>query len=254
MPLSLPVTDLVTRTAIRFARADPTVVDTRRGSVGRWCDGVALAVAHRVAFAEYWHTGNQRARGGTGPIWVVLGDSTAQGLGAPSADGGYVGQVRAELVARTDRSWRVLNLSRSGATAGDVLHEQLPRLATLAVTPELVTCGVGANDVLATPPARLRATLRDLIAAVPDGTVVLDLPLPTRFWGPTGQLFQSYVGTINKTIHTAARHRGLPVAEVSAHFTPPWTGKFGPDRFHPSDTGYRDWAKALLHAIPDLPR
>ena len=32
-----------------------------------------------------------------GPLWVVLGDSTAQGLGAPTPDGGYVGQVLAGL-------------------------------------------------------------------------------------------------------------------------------------------------------------
>jgi lysophospholipase L1-like esterase len=37
---------------------------------------------------------------------------------------------------------------------------------------------------------------------------------------------------------------------VSAHFLPPWAGKFGPDNFHPSQDGYRDWARALLTAIP----
>ncbi len=26
--------------------------------------------------------------------------------------------------------------------------------------------------------------------------------------------------------------------------------KFGPDNFHPSQDGYRDWARALLTAIP----
>jgi len=42
---------------------------------------------------------------------------------------------------------------------------------------------------------------------------------------------------------------GLPVAEVSAHFLPPWAGKFAPDCFHPSQAGYRDWSRALLAAI-----
>jgi lysophospholipase L1-like esterase len=59
-----------------------------------------------------------------------------------------------------------------------------------------------------------------------------------------------YVARINRTIHQAAAARGLPVAEVSAHFTPPWAGKFAPDCFHPSQAGYRDWARALLAAIP----
>ena len=59
-----------------------------------------------------------------------------------------------------------------------------------------------------------------------------------------------YVARINRTIYQAAAARGLPVAEVSAHFTPPWAGKFASDCFHPSQAGYRDWARALLTAIP----
>ena len=35
-----------------------------------------------------------------------------------------------------------------------------------------------------------------------------------------------YVTRINRTIRQAADARSLPVAEVSAHFLPPWTGKF----------------------------
>jgi len=30
---------------------------------------------------------------------------------------------------------------------------------------------------------------------------------------------------------------------------PPWTGKFASDCFHPSQDGYRDWARALLAVI-----
>ena len=59
-----------------------------------------------------------------------------------------------------------------------------------------------------------------------------------------------YVTRINRTIHQAAAARGLPVAEISAHFLPPWAGKFASDCFHPSQDGYRDWTRALLSAIP----
>jgi lysophospholipase L1-like esterase len=58
-----------------------------------------------------------------------------------------------------------------------------------------------------------------------------------------------YVTRINRTIHAEAAVRGLPVAAVSAHFLPPWTGKFAPDCFHPSQAGYSDWSGALLAAI-----
>ena len=38
---------------------------------------------------------NEPALAADGPLWVVLGDSTAQGLGASSPLHGYVGQVLA---------------------------------------------------------------------------------------------------------------------------------------------------------------
>jgi acyl-CoA thioesterase I len=219
----------------------------RAGPFGRWADGVTAMREDCAAFARHWQAQNDRARHGTGPLWVVLGDSTAQGLGAPSPDGGYVGQVVAILRQATGQPWRVLNLSVSGALLRDVLTGQLPRLPTEA---DLVTCGIGVNDILYTGPRKLFADLRALLAAVPDGTVLLDLPLPTSYGGLLGRASRPYVARINRTIHAVAASRGLPVAEISAHFLPPWTGKFASDCFHPSQDGYRDWTRALLATIP----
>ena len=39
------------------------------------------------------------------------------------------------------------------------------------------------HDILYTSPAKLFADLRTLIAALPDQTVLLDLPLPAGCWG-----------------------------------------------------------------------
>ena len=219
----------------------------RSGRFGRWADGVITLREDCVTFAGHWDAHNDRVLTESGPLWVVLGDSTAQGLGAPSPMGGYVGQVLAGLRERTGRPWRVLNLSLSGALIRDVLRDQLPRIPADA---EMVTCGIGANDILYSTPSKVLAELRGLIGAVPAGTVLLDLPLPTGIWGILGRASVPYVARINQTIRQAAGARGLPVAEVSAHFLPPWAGKFGPDNFHPSQDGYRDWARALLTAIP----
>jgi len=219
----------------------------RSGRFGRWADGVIELREDCATFASHWDAHNDRALAESGPLWVVLGDSTAQGLGAPSPMGGYVGQVLAGLRQRTGERWRVLNLSLSGALIRDVQRDQLPRIPAGT---GLVTCGIGANDILYSTPAKVLADLRGLIGAVPGGTVVLDLPLPTGIWGILGRASVPYVARINQTIRQAAAARGLPVAEVSAHFLPPWAGKFGPDNFHPSQDGYRDWARALLTAIP----
>ena len=222
----------------------------RAGPFGRWADGVTAMREDCAAFASHWQAHNDRVLAADGPLWVVLGDSTAQGLGAPSPDAGYVGQVLTELRQQTALPWRVLNLSVSGALTRDVIGAQLSRLPDHA---DLVTCGIGVNDILYTGPGKLFADLRALIAAVPDQTVLLDLPLPAGCWGFLGRVSVPYVMRINRTIHQAAAARGLPVAEVSAHFTPPWTGKFASDCFHPSQAGHRDWSRALLAAMASTP-
>jgi lysophospholipase L1-like esterase len=229
-------------TGTRAAR----VSGLRTGPFGRWADGVNAMREDGMAFAAHWRAHNEEVLDTDGPLWVVLGDSTAQGLGAASPEGGYVGQVLAALRRQTGQPWRVLNLSVSGALTRDVIGAQLPRLPA---EPDLVTCGIGVNDILYTGPGKLFADLRALIAAVPDQTVLFDLPLPAGCWGPIGRASVPYVTRINRAIHAAAAARGLPVAEVSAHFLPPWTGKFAPDCFHPSQDGYRDWSRALLEAI-----
>jgi lysophospholipase L1-like esterase len=226
------------------------------GKLGRWTDGVAAMRADRASFRSYWAAHNDRVRqtraadpeAAADPLWVVLGDSTAQGLGAPGPQGGYVGQALTELRRTSGQRWRVINLSVSGGLTRDVVTGQIPMLADLR--PDLVTCGAGANDIMYSAPARLFADLRTMLAAVPDNTVLLDLPLLSGFWGIVGRISVPYITRINRVIHEVALERGLPVAEVSAHFTPPWAGKFSCDNFHPSQDGYRDWTRALLAAVP----
>src|SRR6266699_1514507 len=136
----------------------------RTGPFGRWADGVTAMREDCAAFARHWQAHNDQvldslgSRGGSGgspppgpaePLWVVLGDSTAQGLGALSPDGGYVGQVLAELRRQTAQPWQVLNLSVSGSLTRDVLGAQVPLMPANA---DLVTCGIGINDILYTSP------------------------------------------------------------------------------------------------------
>jgi acyl-CoA thioesterase I len=222
------------------------VTGLRAGRFGQWADGVTAMREDCAAFAGYWRDHNVSLIAEDGPLWVVLGDSTAQGLGAPTPSHGYVGQVLAQLRRETGQPWRVLNLSVSGSLTRDVLRAQLPQVPADA---SLVTCGIGVNDVLYTAPGKLFGDMRALIGAVPDGAIVLDLPVPAGVWGLLGRASVPYITRINRTIHAAAAARGLPVARISEHFRPPWTGKFAPDCFHPSQEGYRDWTRALLAVL-----
>ena len=231
---------------VRWGDADRP---TSRRAFRRWCDGVAFVDVQARTFAEYWTRQNETALATDGPLWVVLGDSTAQGLGASTPMDGYVGQVANVLNDQSGRPWRILNLSRAGAQAAHVLHDQLPLLDALDVKPELVTCGIGSNDILGTVPKKVHGNLAQLIRRLPSASVVMDLLLPDRFW-MVGGLCSPYVAGINRTIHAAAAERGLPVAEVSRHVRPPWRGKLAPDLFHPNDRGYQHLTDALVAALP----
>ena len=249
-----PIEIFATAASVVAHSAYAEATGVRTGRLGRWTDGVETMRQDRFAFASYWDAHNERviraraAEAAPGPLWVVLGDSTAQGLGAPSPQGGYVGQTLAQLRRTTGQHWRVINLSVSGTLMRDVLAEQVPQLNDHQ--PDLVTCGAGVNDILFSAPAKLFADLRALLAAVPDGTVLLDLPLPAGFWWIVGHMSVPYLTRINRVIHEVAAERNLPVAEVSTQFIAPWTGKFSCDNFHPSQDGYRDWTRALLAAVP----
>ena len=172
----------------------------------------------------------------------MLGDSTAQAIGAAAGiEHGYVGRVRRLLERRDGTTWRVVNLSRSGAVLADVLAEQLPRLADL---PEaaLVTCVVGGNDLRRTQVDDLLADLAAVVAALPAGALLASMPRGLR---------EAKALRANELLGELAAARDLRVADLWAHTGPPWRGKYA-DGLHPNEAGLTDWVAALAEAL-DLP-
>jgi len=197
-------------------------------------------------YAAHWDEANRlvvdEAAADRGPLWVALGDSTAQGIGAPEPAKGYVGQLAVTLGRRTGRTWRVLNLSRSGARVLDVLDVQVPRLDALTRPPDLVTCAVGANDLVRrTDPVVLVEQLRELMDRLPRGAIVATMPQGLR---------PAMAARMSALIREEAPSHGLVVADVWATTAPPWTGKLAADGFHPGTLGYADWARAFEVALP----
>lgn len=188
-------------------------------------------------YADAWRRSNEAALAAAGPLWVVLGDSTAQGIGASGYDRGWVGQLR-DLITTRERSWRIVNLSLSGGRVRDVLDGQLPELERLGVEPELLTVAVGANDIRRSRRASLGLALAELLGELPGGAVVATIP---------GR--PSTVLPFNSMIRQRAPVLGLRVAETAGAITPPWRGKLASDLFHPNDVGYAAWASAFAAAL-----
>lgn len=198
--------------------------------------GVRRVHAQVKPYARLWDEANAAALAAVGPLWVVLGDSTAQGIGAPSYDQGYVGQLRTRLGGE----WRVLNWSRSGARTADVIRTQLPRLEALGVEPDLVTAAIGANDLVPVPTETIVANVREIMGRLPKGAVIATLPQGLR---------PHKAVAVNDVIRAEAPAAGLRVADVWARTGAPWRGKYASDGFHPAAHGYADWAAAFAEAL-----
>ncbi|WP_431278284.1 SGNH/GDSL hydrolase family protein [Leifsonia poae] len=156
-------------------------VSTAAVGVGAWA-GIRRAQAKlaqgRTAINETlpvhskWWRDTAKAEGEL--LYVALGDSAAQGIGASAPKNSYVGVIADHIRTVTGRTVRVVNLSVSGATVALAVADQLPRFATFQ--PDIVTCAIGANDIAAFEPELFEAGIRKVFAALPDDAIVGDLP------------------------------------------------------------------------------
>ena len=104
--------------------------------------GVRDVQAQVEPYARAWERHNHAAVQADGPLWVVLGDSMAQGIGASAFDRGWSGQLAERLPDH-----RMVNLSVSGGRLSDLLERQIPTMESLG-QPDLVTVIVGSNDLV----------------------------------------------------------------------------------------------------------
>jgi hypothetical protein len=210
--------------------------------VGALLPGSSARRMQAAAVVDEWAASNLGAHHGTGPLWVVLGDGANLGLGASTRAAGYVCQVADALRAVDGVPWRVANLARVGADLDGVVSRQLPELAALTAgaPAALVTCAVGARDVLDRPDGA-EARLRTLLAALPVGAVVATVPV---LQGNRSAL------ALNDALRDAAARHGLHV--IDPWDDSRWRGRwFGAD-YHPNDVGHAAWACAVLAAVrPD---
>lgn len=207
--------------------------------------GVARVRSQTEPYAAAWRAANAAALVGQGPdaepLWVALGDSMTQGIGASAADRGWVGQL-AENLAAAGRPHRVVNLSVTGARVQDAIDQQLPALRDLldaGLVPGLVTVVIGSNDVV-TPRLRTGLTERfaELLEGLPDGAVVANLPNPHR-----------EARRVDELLRQRERDGRLVVADMRAHGPRSWRGKLAADRFHPNDAGYAAMARVFDVAL-----
>lgn len=190
--------------------------------------------------------------------FVVLGDSTAAGLGAGDSADAYA-SVLARRLADTGRRVDLLALGVSGARIHDLLIEQVPQ--AVQAHPDLVFVGIGANDVThLTPLYTIEKDTRSMLERLKatGATVVLAGPpdMRARAWLEPLRTLAGWRGRqVADTMAAVARDEGVPVVplaqQAGAFFAAHPETVYAEDDFHPGPVGYRAWADAIypvLHA------
>ena len=203
------------------------------------------------------------AGAGADPVrLVVVGESTAMGVGVAAHDAGLVGHTARALGGTLGRpvSWRVLG--RGGATARALLREFIEPGPPLEA--DVVVVILGVNDTLAfSSPAQwigaLDALLRSFRRRSLATAVVLAAVPPMQHFpalvSPLRQVLGLRASVLDRAAIAWAKSRPA-VSHVPYPFATPAEIPeiFCADGFHPSVMGYQRWSAALAAAAAALLR
>ena len=188
-------------------------------------------------------------------VYVALGDSTGAGVGA--VRGGYVARLHQRILGERPAA-QLANFCVSGATTAGVLRSQLDK--GVAKNPQLVTLGIGINDISHSVPLnqfaqnyeQILSTLKQktkalvVVSNIPDVSTARVVPAFLR-----GKFHQQIV-TFNHRLEEIANRHGVTIFDIFSittrelHAHPEY---FSPDGFHPSDEGYEMWAVQMWPVI-----
>lgn len=191
--------------------------------------------------------------------FVVLGDSTAAGVGAGSVDDSYPARL-ARSIARERFRVRLVGVGVSGARVADVLNEQLPR--ALVEDPDVVFVGIGANDVThVTKLDDVEESMRTLLGRLTETGAAVVVAGPPDMRSPVFlEPLRTIVGwrgrAVADRIEAVAREVGIPFVpladETREFFAEDPERHYSEDEFHPSAAGYARWAEAIFPYLRDV--
>lgn len=189
--------------------------------------------------------------------YVALGDSTVFGAGASSPDATYVARLGASLRAAYPLV-RVVNLGMNGATAAEVLSEQVSQ--AVGLRPDLVTLSVGPNDIIGgrnitafeANLAGIFETLQGQSRAAVVANLIPDMAIAPRFTELEKIVVEQETIAFNAVLKQDAARYGVRIVDLygpSRNQVPNHPELVSGDGYHPSDQGYARWAQLMWPAI-----
>lgn len=201
--------------------------------------------------------GERHGTRGEGPplSLLILGDSAAAGVGAPTQDAALLGQLVNLLAPHHRVTWRLV--ARTGMTTDEARHalfegEHVGRAWDVAVV------SLGVNDATALlRSGRYRRQLRALLARVQaeltPGVVVLSGLPPLHRFPALPEPLRSVIGArarrLDRVLHEVATAHGPDVLHLQLPFDELDAQAMASDGFHPGPPVYAAWAAQIAAAI-----
>lgn len=220
--------------------------------------GLALILYNRyMKRLQFLHQLHKRLQKKQDFVFVAIGDSAAEGIGATIASRTYSGVVKEYLnVIYSKVTYH--NLGRRRSTTQEVIFEQLERAITLK--PDLITLSVGANDIrtgslLFRFEKRLSYLLKKLkeetnaiiiINTLPDFSYAPLIPRPAKL------ISRLMIKRFNRSIRKIAGRTDVVLVDLyhqSKVYAKGYPEMIATDNFHPSDFGYAIWANSIIHHL-----
>ena len=183
--------------------------------------------------------------------FLVVGESTALGVGVEKIEDALVYRFAQIIHARTGRPVAWEAAGRPGATVSEAHARVLPNIS--AGPRDLVLILFGANDVLARRHARdfvedMRVLIEGLRERTGTAAMLVSSVPPLGTFPALPQPLRSYLGAWSRWLDASLAQLSLPGAHYAPVHIPMPASLFADDGFHPGPAGYQVWAETMATA------
>jgi lysophospholipase L1-like esterase len=184
---------------------------------------------------------------------VVLGESTAAGVGAQNHEEALAGRLGEAVARNTGRRVAWQAIGKTGATLRYARYRLVPKLA--GVRPQVVVIVLGVNDTIRLTSTRtfrreLKGFVEDIRQHVDCPVIFSSVPpvsrLPCLPW-PLRTALGARASLLDQVLRAAAQpEENIYYANVFFDVKDAFMAE---DGFHPSPAGYREWGSQLAEAV-----
>jgi lysophospholipase L1-like esterase len=187
-------------------------------------------------------------------VYVAIGDSTVEGVGASSPHRCYTG-ILYQALKEKKKHVDYHNLGVAGATVKEVRKYQLGQ--AIELQPDLITLSVGANDIRKR--TRLKQFERELASLLKDleekthAKIIVNTIPDLSLTPAVPRYMKSYsrymAQKLNSIIKAMGNHVNVTIVDLfnySRAVLKQFPEAISHDGFHPSDFGYAIWANTMI--------